>query len=64
MRHKIVAVGFLGDFTCYLDVDREIALERWKEPFLKEGSESPDDPCIIEFEFDDEFLAYEVSKRW
>lgn len=63
MKHKIVAVGFLGDFNCYLDVDREIALERWKGPFLKEGSESLGDPRIIEFEFDDEFHAYDIGAR-
>ena len=59
--HKLIAIGWTGDYRCYLDLDRHTAIERWRNIYLKEDSSPPDDPHIIEFEFDDEFNAYEVS---
>ena len=60
MKHRLIAIGWTGDLNCYLDVDRETALARWEAQFQNEYSEGPGAPPITEFEFDDEFYAYQI----
>ncbi len=59
--HKLIAIGFTSDYNCYLDIDKSTAIERWRNIYLSQGAVPPSDPHIIEFEFEDEFLAYEVG---
>jgi len=53
-KNKLVVIGFMGSMQCYLNVAREEAIQR----FCKENQYL--DVCVAEFEFDDQFGAYDV----
>lgn len=62
--NNLIRIGYTGDMTCYLNVTREEAIERYLrdnpfttyEDLIKEN-------MVHEFEFDDEFLAYSVYPK-
>ena len=58
LTNKIICVGYLGIKRCYLNVNKEDAVKRYLELLGEEmvGSEEQ----ITEFEFTDEFGAYDV----
>lgn len=58
-KNKIVAVGGLGQFLCFLNIDKEKAIEAYKEYFsLPEDSDNKFG--VQEFEFDKSFWAYDI----
>lgn len=59
-KHRLVCIGWLGDFACYLDVPREEAMRRYR---AENPETQPDDVRVTEFEFEDEFYAYEAGPR-
>lgn len=69
MKNKLVVVGWLGVKKCYLNVPREEAIDRYVKSELA-GYETPEqiqkmrkDVAAMwteEFEFDDEFSAYDA----
>ena len=65
MKNKLVVIGYLGVKTCFLNVSREEAIQR----FIKmnqipgETTEELDQELldsIKEFDFDDSFSAYDA----
>jgi len=61
--NKMVVIGRTGDKTCYLNVDRDEALERYyKDRGITTDvvKQEVDDEYVREYTFDDEFAAYEV----
>ncbi|RUX60132.1 hypothetical protein [Mesorhizobium sp. M7A.F.Ca.CA.002.12.1.1] len=63
--NKLVVIGWLGIKTCYLNLSREDAIKRYKQDnpdslFEEEALKRPD--LIQEFEFEDEFGAYDAWK--
>lgn len=59
--NRLVAIGYLSGFVCYLNMSREQAIARYKtdgEYMCDEMSEL----SIVEFEFEDRFGAYDVWK--
>lgn len=65
-KNKIISIGWTGCKNCYLNVSREEAIARYNESERTIGSDPYDEAyltkhgIIEEFEFDDEFNAYEV----
>ena len=63
--NKLISIGSLGNKNCYLNVSMEEAIERFckSEEYTKEEfKEYIEDRFLIdEFEFEDEFYAYEVG---
>ncbi|MEQ1950961.1 hypothetical protein [Mesorhizobium sp. CN2-181] len=65
MKNKLIVIGWLGVKQCYLNVSREEAIRRYVE---KKDSSSVDETylkqfdLIEEFEFGDEFSAYDAWK--
>ena len=57
--NRLIHIGWLGIQSCYLNVDRAEAIKR----FIADGNPEPQDSEIDEFEFDDEFGAYDVWKK-
>lgn len=61
MKHRLVAIGGLGQYACFLDISREEAIRRyrryWSIPPEQVIEESED---IREFCFNDAFGAYSV----
>lgn len=57
MTNKLISIGWLGDQRVYLNVTREEAMRRYEES----EDEPAEETTILEFEFEDEFLAYDVS---
>jgi hypothetical protein len=53
--NKIISIGWTGSKRCYLNISREEAVERYKK---SEGVLDP--PDVDEFEFGDEFGAYDL----
>ena len=58
--NKLIAIGYLGCQTVYLNVTREEAIRRYREADGMEEHEILKDDLITEFEFTDEFTAYAV----
>jgi hypothetical protein len=58
MKNKLVAIGYMGCKSVYLNIDKEEAIKRYcaSEDIIVEQFEEP----IREFEFEDEFGAYDV----
>jgi hypothetical protein len=57
-KNKIVGVGGMGQFICFLNVDKEEAIKRYKAYFSL-----PEDSLkytIFEFEFNDSFWVYDA----
>jgi hypothetical protein len=77
MKNRLVAVGFLSGYECYLNVSREEAVRRYKEYWqqMKEDDRAAGHAVkdadyekeegknfdVKEFEFDDRFSAYDVD---
>ena len=57
MKHKLVLIGFLGDFTAYLDVPQDEARRR----YIANGGGATDG--LKELEFDDQFYAYDAQQN-
>ena len=59
--NKIIHIGFMGLQSCYLNVSKEEAIKRYK----KDNDISDDEQMydVREFEFDDEFEAYDIWKK-
>ncbi len=57
--NKLICVGFLGVRRCYLNLDREDAVRRYLEALGEESLDGGEE-WITEFEFTDEFGAYDV----
>ena len=55
--NKIVVIGFLGDQSCYLNVDVEEAKKRYMEENELEDLEGV---TTREFEFEDKFEVYDI----
>jgi len=63
-KHVIVAIGFLGCLRCYIDLDYETIVERFKVDFLGEGSNETSDHreySVILLGFDDTFEIYDLE---
>ena len=60
MKNKLIALGFLGVGTCYLNVSMEEAQRRYKE---EHPEEEGDADVLAIFEFDDEFHCYDVWEK-
>ncbi len=64
LTNNLIRIGYTGDMTCYLNITREEAIER----YLRDNPFTTYEDLIIEnmineFEFDDEFLAYSVYPK-
>lgn len=61
MKNKIITIGYIGLKRCYLNVDKEEAMNRYclSENITREYLEV-NDISIHETEFDDEFGAYDI----
>jgi len=64
-KHKIWAIGWTGDKVCYLDMEKEEALRRYKKDNeeIFEGCDG-DVESQVEVdlvEFDDEFNVYDIG---
>jgi len=57
--NKLISIGYIGLKRCYLNIPLEEAKRRYQE----DEEEVPDTDIIYEFEFDDEFCAYDVYER-
>lgn len=64
MKNKIIAIGYTGNFTCYLNISRKEAIERYMKnnPFIT-LEDIVIEYMVKEFEFDDEFLSYSVYPK-
>lgn len=70
MSNKLIAIGYLGVKTCYLNVPKEEAIRRYVEAEMH-GFETSAEiaqmrqetaaSLVEEFEFEDEFSAYDVG---
>jgi hypothetical protein len=56
MKNKLITIGFIGFKKCYLNVTKEEAINRYLSDPNNLGIE---DNEVKEFEFDDEFEAYD-----
>jgi len=57
MKNKVIAIGFLGVQTCYINVDKDEAIRRYcKENDIDEITDEP----VKEFEFEDQFEVYDI----
>lgn len=59
--NKLIVIGFIGSKSCYLNVDMDTAIARYiktEDITLDEFHEY--ETGVDEFEFNDEFSAYEV----
>lgn len=59
-KHVMIAIGFLGLMSCYVDLTLEEAQKRYLE---KNDEDNLDGISITVFGFDDEFNTYEVSEK-
>lgn len=55
--NKVIAIGFLGVQTCYLNVDKDEAIRRYCE---ENEIDDIDGVTVREFEFDDQFEVYDI----
>ena len=72
MHNKIVHIGFLGQYTCYLNVKKDDAIKRYIKSEFNLGFEEIKDAkqflqesyqgtiTVKEIEFKDEFGTYEI----
>ena len=63
-KNKIISIGFVGCYSCYLNISEEEAIQRYIKKEDMTESELQDDGYINihQFEFDDEFEAYSVNE--
>ena len=64
LTNNLIAIGYTGDMTCYLNISKEEAIER----YLKDNPVTTYEDIVIEnmikeFEFTDEFLSYSVYPK-
>ena len=60
MPNVIIAIGYLGGNLCYLNVDLETALRRFREEFNDGESADPFEYDATVIAFRDSFGAYEI----
>ena len=62
--NTLISIGYLGTKTCYLNISREEAIERYLKdnPFTTYKDLITDD-MIDEFQFYDEFGCYSVYSK-
>jgi len=62
--NTLIVIGWLGCKKCYLNISREEAIERYKRD---DGTGEEEwvaiEEDIEEFQFEDEFSAYDVSEK-
>jgi hypothetical protein len=65
MKNKLIVIGCVGSKYCYLNITKEEAIKRYKvsendydEDYLNEKINE-----LEEFEFDDEFKAYDAWEK-
>ena len=62
--NTLIVRGWLGCKKCYLNISREEAIERYKrDDGTSEEEFSAIEEDIEEFQFEDEFGAYDVSEK-
>ena len=62
-KNTLVVIGWLGNKSCYLNVPREEAIQRYLEhnrPYAETREALEHHDKIQEFEFEDQFGAYDV----
>ena len=62
-KNKIISIGFLGGQKCYLNISREDAVKRYAESEGSTIDEVLSGYTVKEFEFEDEFSAYDVGEE-
>lgn len=68
-KNKIIRIGFMGDNSCYLNIDKEEAVERYmKTGLMRNEYKSIEDfmegkglVSLEEINFEDEFYAYWIA---
>lgn len=60
--NKIISIGWLGSKSCYLNISREEAIQRYLVNNPGDSDYLDDSGFITEFEFTDEFWAYSVGE--
>lgn len=69
MKNKLISIGWLGIKRCYLNVSREEAIKRYVEEAENSILDDIDEHYLVrndlieEFDFDDEFSAYDVGEK-
>lgn len=64
MKNKLIRIGYNGDMTCYLNITREEAIDRYlKDNPFTTYEDLVKENMVDEFEFNDEFLAYAVYSK-
>lgn len=65
MKHKLISIGYLGSKRCYLNVNDHEAIQRYcfSESMTSKQFDENEDIQIDEFEFDDEFCAYDIYEK-
>lgn len=69
MKHKIIAIGFLGDLKCFLDKDIDESKSELRKYLLIVGytedevDEHIDSLTIKVIEFDDRFDVYDIKEN-
>lgn len=63
-KNRLISIGYLGMFRCYLNISNTEAIERYieSENITREQYEADGDIDLYAFEFDDEFGAYSVCE--
>jgi len=60
--NTLIVIGCLGIRKCYLNISKEEAIERYKKSEEIDELDSETEEDIKEFQFEDEFNAYDVWK--
>ena len=62
--NTLIVIGQLGCKKCYLNISREEAIRRYKrDNGTGEDEWAAIEGDIIEFQFEDEFSAYDVGEK-
>ena len=62
--NTLIVIGWLGCKKCYLNVSREEAIRRYKiDDRTGEDEWTAIEGDIIEFQFEDEFSAYDAGEK-
>lgn len=62
MKNKLVAIGFVSEYSVFLNVSVDEALRRISEKSGKSVEYIKSNFSVEEYEFDDYFHAYDVSE--
>lgn len=62
--NKIIKIGYLGDSKCYLNIEKDEAIERYciSEGYTIEEFKKDSGLDLKIIEFDDEFSCYDIWK--